>query len=80
MHVQSETMMSVGLAFCRFFCGVGLSGLLLFAAFPPIDKGEVAWVALVPAFLAFSPLRGFKPATGMFLTGCFFLLSPGSGH
>jgi len=29
-----------------------LSGLLLFAAFPPLDRGLLAWVALVPLLLA----------------------------
>jgi len=37
-----------------------LSGLLLVAAFPPLDLGLVAWVALVPLLLAIDGLLPFE--------------------
>lgn len=40
-----------------------LSGLLLYAAFPPLDLGPLGWVALVPLLLAVreaAPVRAFR--------------------
>src|ERR1700683_2242516 len=44
----------------------GLSGLLLWASFPPLDWGPLGWIALVPLFLLIRPFerpRGILLAT-----------------
>ncbi len=49
--------------------GAGASGVLLWAAFPPLDRGTLGWIALVPLLIA---LRGLRPrhALGLgWLTG-----------
>ncbi|MDR7463951.1 MAG: apolipoprotein N-acyltransferase, partial [Armatimonadota bacterium] len=38
--------------------GAVVSGLLLWAAFPPLDRGALVWVALVPLLWS---LRGTTP-------------------
>lgn len=55
--------------------GVLLTGLFLFAAFPPLEQNDLAWIALVPLWLCIrnvSPRRAF---TLGFLAGCIFWLS-----
>lgn len=47
--------------------GAGLGALLYFAAFPPLDLGPLAFVALAPLFLA---VRGVSRGRA-FLLGCF---------
>ncbi|MFW6156422.1 MAG: apolipoprotein N-acyltransferase [Armatimonadota bacterium] len=52
-----------------------LSAVLLFAAFPPIDLGPVAWFALIPLFFALTQVR---PARGLVLGLIFGLIFMGS--
>jgi apolipoprotein N-acyltransferase len=50
--MNSVSWRHVGLALC--------SGLLLVAAFPPLDVGVLAWVAMVPLLLAIDGLPPFE--------------------
>ena len=56
--------------------GAALTGLLLFASFPPLEWAGTAWVALVPLMLA---VRGMRPrralALGLFGGAAFWIPS-----
>ncbi len=41
----------------RTWVTAGLSGLLLWASFPPLDRGALGWVALVPLLLLVRPVK-----------------------
>ncbi len=41
----------------RTWVTAGLSGLLLWASFPPLDRGALGWIALVPLLLLVRPVK-----------------------
>jgi len=51
------------------------AGLLSAAAFPPLDWGALAFVALVPFFLALAGARGWRAATAGYVYGLAFFLA-----
>lgn len=49
-----------------------LSGLLLILCFPPFDLGFLAWIALVPLFIAIDKKKDIKGFTFSFFCGLIF--------